>query len=781
MTGKGNATDEPMGLPLLGGIGTGAFGRDLDGHFNHWQLQPGFSRLTSVDAASLAVTWSQGERKGGFRVGDGGWDRPLPKGARRVAAVWPIVSEYIAAPDWPVEIVLESWSPVVSHDDGASALPVAFFDVYVHNPTAQPASIDLGLFMPNFLGWRKGYGTVAATPAPARAPRETSRRLGSRVWPERSNSGNYPVGAEPDLAHSLLTGVLFQRSGYSAPGQDMEGEVLLGVSGAPGVRAQRNVCSFATAREGQGSEAVELLDRVERDFFESGHLPAQEKGWRSEANEVLASAVSGGVTLAPGEEQHFTLLMVWDLPLVEFGSGRTWEKAYTKTYGADGKQSRRIALDALAKRAEWRQQIDRWQSTTIGDGAPAARKRRAAALNDLSYLISGGTAWVAQEHPRAGLEPPLLGSGEHFSILEGCDNGYYFCTTFDLWPHAQPAFEANWPHLAELVLNDYLKTVPMTIADPRFITGTNNFTIRKVANKIPHDLGCPAGDPWNLLNEYGSTRDSNVWKDHDPEFILSLYLHRKASGGPPPSAAEWAILAGMADFMISQDTHHDGLPYHDTQGDSTWDALHFTGPSPYSGALTLGAWAALVDWAKQRGDTAREKLYADRLAQGQASFEKYFWNGSYYRSAANGDQAEWILCDALFGILVAESAGLHGLLPAGHVTAHLRKVAVRNWRDFGEGRLGPSLLVPPAGPIPTGRTQVGEVLVGSARACIALMQRFDLREEGDAMADAVNRTLYETSDLQFRTPAAWTTEQTFRAPSNLRPLSSWYSLWPDRL
>ena len=48
------------------------------------------------------------------------------------------------------------------------------------------------------------------------------------------------------------------------------------------------------------------------------------------------------------------------------------------------------------------------------------------------------------------------------------------------------------------------------------------------------------------------------------------------------------------------------------------------------------------------------------------------------------------------------------------------------------------------------------------------------------MADAINRTLYEKSGLQFRTPAAVGAEGTFRAPSNMRPLASWYSLWPER-
>ena len=90
------------------------------------------------------------------------------------------------------------------------------------------------------------------------------------------------------------------------------------------------------------------------------------------------------------------------------------------------------------------------------------------------------------------------------------------------------------------------------------------------------------------------------------------------------------------------------------------------------------------------------------------------------------------------------------------------------------------MLAPPEGPIPTDRLQVGEVIVGSARSTAALMQRFGLREEGGAMADAVNRTLYQRSGLQFRTPAALGAGGTFRAPSNLRPLASWYSLWPER-
>jgi len=780
--GKLGATDDgPYGLPLLGGIGTGAFGRDLHGHFNRWHLQPGFARQTSVDAASLCLRWEQGGKSGAYRLGESGWDRPLPKGTRSVAVLWPVVSERLRSTDWPVEVVVESWSPVVPHNYDASAMPVAFFDVYARNTSSEPARLDMALFMPNFLGWRKGYGNVLATEDEQQPKREPAKKMGLRGWPERSNSGNYSEPAEPDAARGLRTGVLFQRAGLVSPTQDMEGQVFLGVGGGADVKAQRNVSSFVSAPPVAEDAAAApcILRNVEQKFFASGKLPEQERGWRAADNEVLASAVGGGLTLAPGAEGHFTIVVVWDLPLVQFGSGRTWEKTYTAKYGADGLQARRIAHDALAQRADWRRQLERWHQETLGEGAPDALARRGAAINDLYYVVGGGTAWVAREHPRAGLEPPMLGSDEHFSILEGSDTGYYFTTTLDLWPYAQPAFEANWPRLSELVMQDFLRSAPKTIDEPRFITGQGYFTVRKLANKLPHDLGSPAGDPWHRVNEYGSTRDTNIWKDHNPEFILSLYLNRKSTG-KPLTDQEWQTLLGAADFMIGQDKQKDGLPFHDAQGDSTWDALHFTGPSPYSGALTLGAWAAMADWAKQRGDSAEAQRFTGKLALAQASFEKHFWNGRYYRAAANGEQADWVLGDALFGVLMAEAAGLRGLLPADHVSAHLRRVADRNWRDFGKGELGPALLAPPEGPIPTDRLQVGEVIVGSARSAVALMQRAGLRDEGNTMADAINRTLYERSGLQFRTPAALGAEGTFRAPSNMRPLASWYSLWPER-
>jgi non-lysosomal glucosylceramidase len=640
--------------------------------------------------------------------------------------------------------------------------------------------LDLSLFMPNFLGWRKGVGNVNASEAEQKPKREPPLRMGARNWPERSNSGNHAQSVEADADKKLRGGVLMQRAGFAQPTQDMEGQIFIGVGGETSVNAQRLISSLANGSRAAippGSDGY-YLGEAEQAFFSEGRLPSAPKGWQAAASEVLVSAVAGGVELAPGSEGHFTIVMVWDMPLIQFGSGRTWEKKYTTRVGADGRQAVSLAQEGLEKRSDWRQKLGQWHERTLGNGSVAEKQRRGAAINDLYFVVSGGTAWVEKEHPRLGMVPPLLGSGEHFSILEGFDTGYYFTSTFDLWPHAQPAIEANWPKLSDLLLDDFLRIAPLAVNDARFIANTGAMTTRKVAHKIPHDLGCPSGDPWHLVNEYNTGRDSNVWKDHNPEFILSLYLHRKHSGSPPPDDKTWKTLLNITDFMIAQDRLSDGLPFHDAQGDNTWDALHFTGPSPFSGALTLGAWAAMADWAKQRGETENVNRFNRRLELARASFEKHFWNGNYYRSASNGDQAEWTLCDALLGILMADSAGLCDLLPAEHITGHLRRVGQRNWRGLRDGQIGVALLAPEKGDIPQDQVQVGEVIVGSARSSIALMRRYGLSTQADAMTDAVNHTLYKSSGLQFRTPAAWSAGKTFRAPNNMRPLASWHSLWP---
>lgn len=41
-------------------------------------------------------------------------------------------------------------------------------------------------------------------------------------------------------------------------------------------------------------------------------------------------------------------------------------------------------------------------------------------------------------------------------------------------------------------------------------------------NTVPHDLGDPAEDPWNLINSY-PIHDVSEWRDLNCKFILQVY------------------------------------------------------------------------------------------------------------------------------------------------------------------------------------------------------------------------------------------------------------------
>src|SRR6185437_10056621 len=103
------------------------------------------------------------------------------------------------------------------------------------------------------------------------------------------------------------------RRGYVRPTQDMEGEVLLGVAGDGSVRAQRTTEMFVQPAGAPGARNARYYQSgIERGFFAQGKLPVQDRSWTMETNEGEASAVSGGLDLAPGAEGHFTLVVVWD-------------------------------------------------------------------------------------------------------------------------------------------------------------------------------------------------------------------------------------------------------------------------------------------------------------------------------------------------------------------------------------------------------------------------------------------------------------------------------------
>lgn len=752
--------DGPDNGPFLGGLGTAVFSRGLDGRFDRWQLQSGLHLHQPIDAAFFAIAWTRDGERHYKRLTLGEAEHELPATSQRYAALFPRVFEVYDHPDLPGRITLDYYSPVIPGDAEAAAAPVTLFSLSVTDWRPGVSEVSVALCWPNLVGWQL-------------SPLTTVERAG-RHWPNQSHAGQWCRLAEQgDGEVHLVQGQRrFERS-------DMSGQVVVSArsdSAALSFRASSKANQNATGvpDRQQRWTLAELEERLHRD----GQLDNDATTWSAHWHEPLVSAACARLD-GPGAGVTFALTL--DLPLTRFGQGRLWRKAYTRDWGAGAEHSLALARHALDSDAGWRAAIDRWQTAALAELTPRLAERTAGALvNELNLVTGLGTAWLAgPDRPLADDERHFRRT-DHFGLLEGFDSGYYYYNTLDLWVYAFAALSRHWPDLAESVFGDYLDSVDLVLAERRPVYRSARLEPLLAPAKVPHDLGSAMADPWVALNGYVMRDDPNVWKDHNPAFIVSFYLHRRLTGRAI-SPTEYGVLSRAADFILAQDGEGLGMPRHGDFGDSTWDNLDMRGLSAYAGGFALAGWAVMARLAREQGETARAALFEDRLARGQATFET-LWRGDAYRTNSEGKYRDATMADALIGILYARRAGLGDLLPAERVRRHLATTVANNADAYQDGAVGPLLVAEPRRQHYPGdggeELQVNEVLVGSAWILVALLGDYGLNDEAEWLAGALTDHLYRRSGLQFRTPAAWDGEGRFRAPLNLRPLSIWWLATP---
>jgi len=173
-------------------------------------------------------------------------------------------------------------------------------------------------------------------------------------------------------------------------------------------------------------------------------------------------------------------------------------------------------------------------------------------------------------------------------------------------------------------------------------------------------------------------------------------------------------------------------------------------------------------------DRVAEARYAAKLAKAKEAYNRILWNGRYYKLDQCGKCSPWLQADALLGPYLALRSGLGDLLPRERIVSHLKAIYELNFKGYCEGKLGPALVGRPAGQTAEEGMQIGEVLVGSAWVCTAMMRTYGLHAEAGEMANTLHRLLHVESGLQFMTPAAWNSRREYRAPLNMRPLAIWF-------
>ncbi len=719
--------DGPWGGVPLGGMGSGSIGRTPRGDFARWHLDVGTHRFESIPACQFSVFVAGGGRSSAHALSairpatlaSWGWD--LPVGAGTYHGLYPNAwFEY----DWdelPVRLVQRQFSPVIPGSYRESSYPVGLFEWQVENPGPDPVTVGLMFTWQNLVG--RGAG--------------------------RDLQGGHRNRA---IRRDGLTGVVL------AGPDDAADEAWAG--------------TFAIVAEETAGLGLSVRSRfaaddgadVWADFAADGRLDDVDDPTPARPGEPIGAALAATFELHPGEVRSIPFALAWDLPVAEFGSGRRWHRRHTRYFGTAGTAAWQIAAEGLARRAEWQAAIDAWQAPILAD-LHRPDWYPGVLLNELYYLVDGGTLWADREP--GGERPGDMG---RFALLECFD--YPFYNTLDVYFYASFALVTLWPELAKQVIRDFVATVDVDDPEDVPVWATGGRAVRKRAGALPHDVGGPADDPFVKLNHY-HLQDVNGWKDLNCKFVLLVWQSVALLGDEDLCHVAWAGVVRALRYLAAFDRDGDGLPEHDGVADQTYDTWPMLGPSAYGGSLWLAALRAAIAMGERVGDAETVAWLRDILRRAHPAFEEKLWAGSHYRYDAGGDAStSSIMADQLAGQWWADATGLGEIAPEEHVRSALRTIFDMNVRGFDDGHMGAVNGMRPDGTVDVSSEQSQEVWIGTTYALAAFMASRGMLAEAWQTASGVARVVEERG-YRYRTPEAYDVDGNFRATMYLRPLAIW--------
>ncbi len=354
------------------------------------------------------------------------------------------------------------------------------------------------------------------------------------------------------------------------------------------------------------------------------------------------------------------MVISWDFPIAQFGSGRQWYRHYTDFYGNSGTNAAKIASDGLLNAAKWSDALDAWQAPYANDESKPLWYR-GALFNEMYILADGGSVWGRP----VGSDSK---TPESFAFLECFDYPYY--GTLDVRFYGSMPLVKFWPELDKQALRQFADTVPQNLTEKSIWiwktqqTGNLFFRERKLKGAVPHDLGVPQEDPFMQVNAFG-WQNTNDWKDLNSKYVLMVYRDYVFTGRKDlkflrytwPSVQE--ALAHLQQF----DRIGDGIPQNDNYPDQTYDVWIVHGESAYCGGLWLAALRAAEEIAHVLGDNAAAAKYHAMFAKGQTTYISKLWTGEYFRYDTSSEYRDDVQADQLAGQWYANMTGLGDLVP----------------------------------------------------------------------------------------------------------------------
>jgi non-lysosomal glucosylceramidase len=733
--------DGPYNGAPIGGMGAGSIGRTFRGDFARWHLNVGAHEYQTLPANMFSVYMQQGDqqvaqalytgRPSGDQLSAWTWDYPV--GAGTYYALYPRSWFVYDNEQFPVQLSVEQYSPVIPNNYQESSYPVGLFNWTATNPSDAPVTVAVMFTWQNLI-----------TPS----------------FNARTSPGQINQMQEIQTDDGAVRGVVLSRSDMD-PTNEYSGTMAIAALETPGVSVSYRSRFLAN---GDGAD-------IWNDFAADGALDNVDDSTESGSGESLGAGVAVTFTLEPGQTLQVPFALAWDMPVMTFrnqngGDVTSWYKRYTAFYGREGNHAFEIARDALAQRDDWREQITDWQQPILDD-AERPTWYKTALFNELYFLADGATAW---EHGQVDEPEPAADEIGGFLYIECFD--YPFYSTFDVDFYASFALLELFPELERRVLVDFAHTVPDDDPRTRQIQASGEIARRKVSGAVPHDLGSPDENPWIDTNSY-LYQNVNRWKDLNAKFVLRLYRDALLLDDPSLITDHWDAVTLAMDYLGAMDGDGDGIPENEGIPDQTYDTWPATGVSAYSGSLWLAALAASREMAQTVGDTTAYNAYDAQLQRATAIYEDTLWNGTYYDYDASANPYyDSIMSDQLAGQWYGDFLGL-SLLPDDHVESALRTIYAFNVQQYGDGQMGAVNGMRPDGQIDTSDLQSQEMWTGTTYGVASFMLMRGLDDEAWGTAYGVYHVTYETLGYWFRTPEAIDINGNFRASLYQRPLSIW--------
>ena len=738
-----------QGAPV-GGFGAGTFSRTYRGDFARWHMKGGVHKYQTLWANQFAMfQQADGGAEGVAKVltaahptnnvlSSWGWDYPV--GAGDYYALYPKSWFDYRWDKFPAHVVLEQFSPILPDNYKESSYPVAVYRWHAENPTNHRVTVSV------LLSWQNMVGQF----------RTFRRDLSGAIFAgDRNHTAHEALGST-----GTMKGVVFDRNHIADSVQeDWDGQFAIAALESPGLEVTYQT-TFASGRDGK---------ELWVPFSKDGRLANSDDSWTS-SDEPIAGAIAVRFTLEPGERRVVPMVISWDLPIVEFGSGRKWHRRYTDFFGTTGRNAWAIAAAGLKNASAWSDAIDSWQSKYVNDETKPDWYR-GMLFNELYVLADVGAFWgrPVGSDPKA---PPV------YSFMECYD--YPFYETLDVRFYGSMPLLKFWPELEKGVMREFAATVPQEANERmQWIWKTQEsseltFRIRKAKGAVPHDLGVPQEDPFKQINQF-SWQDTNGWKDLNPKLVLMIYRDFIFTGRKDTAFLRdtWPAVQESLAYLQKYDHDGDGLPENEGYPDQTYDTWLVKGESAYSAGLYLAALRSAEEIAKQLGESADAVKYHDLFVKAQASYIKKLWNGEYFRYDTGSEYRDDIQADQLAGQWYADMTGLGDIVPREMRRSALKKIYAFNVMKFSGGSMGAVNGIAPDGSLVTTNEQVQEVWTGTTLGLAAFMLGEGMKDEAFKTAWGIYHTSYETKGYWFRTPEAWDIAGNYRASMYMRPAAIW--------